>query len=295
VELTYYNKLSHDALISRPLAPSLGTSASSRFENLGSVRNRGFEYTLTAQIIESRPIAWDATLTGSTNQNRVMTLGEGVVPISDFFAHTRVLAGYPIYGYWERPILGFSDANGDGVIGENEVQIGDTAVYIGASTPTREMSLNMGVTLFNNRLRFAAQFDHRSGFKRFDGTEEERCQTIGNCRALNDPSAPLADQAAAVAARSAALGHTAAGYIVNASFTKLRELSATYYLPASISSAFRGHDVSITVAGRNLATWTNYPGIDPETNTALTSDQQPMDYYITPLQRYWLVRINAGF
>ena len=35
-ELTYYNKQSSDALVSRVLAPSLGTGLTSRFENVGT-------------------------------------------------------------------------------------------------------------------------------------------------------------------------------------------------------------------------------------------------------------------
>jgi outer membrane receptor protein involved in Fe transport len=46
-ELTYYNKTSRDALISRVLPPSVGTGNTSRFENLGEVRNWGWEGLLT--------------------------------------------------------------------------------------------------------------------------------------------------------------------------------------------------------------------------------------------------------
>ena len=41
IELTYYNKKTKDALISAPLAPSLGGAISTLLENIGSTRNPG--------------------------------------------------------------------------------------------------------------------------------------------------------------------------------------------------------------------------------------------------------------
>ena len=45
VEITYYNKLTKDALISRDIAPSLG-GGQSQFVNLSRIRNRGFELAI---------------------------------------------------------------------------------------------------------------------------------------------------------------------------------------------------------------------------------------------------------
>src|SRR5690606_21238087 len=60
-EFTFFHKKTSDALIARVLAPSLGVSTS-RFENLGSVSNRGFELTLNSRLIESRNFSWDVTM-----------------------------------------------------------------------------------------------------------------------------------------------------------------------------------------------------------------------------------------
>ena len=52
VELTYYNKLTKDALIERAIAPSLG--ASQRSSSTSSrIRNHGFELAITTRIIDS--------------------------------------------------------------------------------------------------------------------------------------------------------------------------------------------------------------------------------------------------
>ena len=57
-------------------------------------------------------------------------------------------------------------------------------------------------------------------------------------------------------------------YINDASFVKLRELSFSYALPNAIMSRMfsSARDVRLELAGRNLKTWTDYTGLDPETS-----------------------------
>jgi hypothetical protein len=52
--------------------------------------------------------------------------------------------------------------------------------------------------------------------------------------------------------------------IRDASFARFRELSLTYTLPGSLARRARASAASITLAGRNLYTWTNYTGLEPE-------------------------------
>ena len=74
-ELTYYAKSSKDALVQRILPPSLGTGATSRFENLGEVTNKGIEALINARIIQRTQFGWEVTFTGSSNANKLVTLG----------------------------------------------------------------------------------------------------------------------------------------------------------------------------------------------------------------------------
>ncbi len=53
----------------------------------------------------------------------------------------------------------------------------------------------------------------------------------------------------------------------DAGFLKLRELTLGVGLPKSFTSrilAGRAQDARIELSGRNLYTWTNYTGLDPE-------------------------------
>ena len=112
VELTYYNKKTRDALISRRVAPSLA-GVTSRFENIGSVKNAGVEYTLTARPIDRASFGLDLELNGSVNDNKLVSLGEGIPAIIGATRQQRT--GYPLDGMWQRALTGYSDADGDGI------------------------------------------------------------------------------------------------------------------------------------------------------------------------------------
>lgn len=293
LEFTYYNKKTRDALVLRPLAPSLGGPVS-QFENLGSVRNRGIEGVLNINTNLGSSIGVDLTLSGSRNSNKLLALGQGITRA--FGGDQQAVVGYPVFGYWARPILGYNDINGDGVLTAAEVFVGDTAVFLGYSNPRTEFTTNLGITLFNNRVRVGGQLDYRGDFKQFNLTDYFRCTSgaANNCQALNDPTAPLDLQARTIAGRNATLGFTAAGFMEDADFLKLRELSFTYFAPDAVARALRVSRASFTLTGRNLLTITGYSGIDPELNGIGQSDFI-RDFLTQPPVTYWTFRVNLGF
>lgn len=289
LELTYYNRRSSDALVNQPLPPDLGVGF--REENIGSVRNRGVEGALSVTLADGSAATWDVSLNGSVNHNELERLGQDVVTIgTNPLAQNRV--GRPLFSRFDRPILGYQDANGNGIIEPSEVTVGDTAVYLGPSSPTRQLTLGSTLALLGGKVRIATQFDYRGGQTVFNSNESSRC-LLANCRALNDPSASLSDQARAVALTRYG---TQAGYIQNGSFVRWREFSVTYTLPNAAARAIRAHGAGLTLTGRNLHLFKRYVGVDPEAN-GLTQffPEGYLDGQTAPPARYWIVRLNLGF
>src|SRR5690606_37470885 len=198
LEATYYNRVSHDALVTVDVLPSHGSF--SRLENLGSVRNRGVEGSLRLGLVDTRPVRWDVIVGGSYNQNRLLELAPGITTLDAASRHRHV-EGFPIWGMWERTYT-YEDANGDGIIVPAEIQVSDTAVYIGPSHAPRELTVASSVELLDGRIRLGALLDRRSGHFRMDNNAASRCITARSCRGVNDPTAPLAEQAAAGSASS---------------------------------------------------------------------------------------------
>jgi len=289
VDFAYYAKSSSDALVARVLAPSLGVSTT-QFLNLGKVTNKGVEISATARALSRPTLGINITATAWGNRNRLVTLGPGISPIIFGLggASQRHTPGYALGSYFMVPYT-FSDANGDGIINSSEVTLGSAPAFLGQPFPDHGGTLGLDV-MVRQRVRFYALLDGRFGNKLYNSTEQFRCG-LANCQAINDKTASLADQAAAVAN----LKGTQAGYIQDGSFTKLREVSITYFAPDAWAKAFGGSALSFSIAGRNLATWTKYKGVDPELNEAGQSNFTTADFLTQPPVRYFIGRVNVTF
>jgi len=288
LEITYYNKQTSDALVNRELPGSLG-AVTTQVENIGTVSNQGLEVTLLGQAFNNKNVIWDLALTFAGNKNRLVSLGEGVPPLTGF--GYRNAPGYPLFGLWWPGLTSYADANGNGIMEPSETVASDTAEFLGSTVPTRTVGLNSSLGLFRNRLRLVAQFDYKGGYVTHNVNLMFQCYFLQNCKWLNDPSSTLEQQAKAV---SGAFG----AFAEKADFVRLRELALSYDLPAKWAHAIRAGRANVTLLGRNL--WLYAPNIntwDPESNTAAGTSQDGPNYnFVQPGQtRSVALRINLSF
>ncbi|MGZ8376423.1 MAG: SusC/RagA family TonB-linked outer membrane protein [Gemmatirosa sp.] len=290
-ELTYYNKRSTDALFSRVLPPSAGTGATARLENLGAVRNSGWETLINAQLLQHRAIGWDVTFNGSMNSNELESLGGLPNIVSSSTLQQR--EGYPLNGIWTRPLKSYSDANGDGIIALSEIVVGDTAEFLGYSQPRREVAVTNGFDFWNRRLRLAAMVDYKGGHKNYNNTERIRCASRLNCAGLIDPQASAFEQARTVAVREHA-SRTVGGFIEDADFIRFRELALSFNAPETFARRVRTRTLTATLAARNLGIlWTKYSGVDPEATGTATGDA-PSEFQAFAPTTFYTFRISLG-
>jgi hypothetical protein len=99
--------------------------------------------------------------------------------------------------------------------------------------------------------------------------------------------------------RVAAFGDGHAVYIEDAGYVKLREVSLSYNLPDNLLSRLGGGRVEsarISLEGRNLKTWTDYTGLDPEvSNFGNRPVGRAIDVTPFPPSRTFWLGINLGF
>lgn len=310
-EFTVFNRRSKDALVSRNLAPSAGLTGSV-FENLGSVKNWGTEFGLNVNALNTERIGFDVRLTATTLRNRIEELGEDIAPISINRGAQAHREGFPTGAYFASPIK-FNDANGDGKLSRAEVTVDSSKflrvrndaggidtlpiAYVGPMLPTNTQGLNLSLTLFRN-ITIATLFERRAGHKQLNYTERFRCTTldanpwVGQCGALSDPNASLESQAAFIGARF--MGATPYGYIEDGTFVKWRELSLRVGVPDRVSSRFGAlRGAAVSFAGRNLGTWTDYTGLDPEINeTGGSSNFTQGEFNTQPPVRTFTLRFD---
>ena len=291
VEVTRYNKSSKDALISRILPPSLGTGSTARFENLGEVRNRGWEALVRTEILNRTSLGWDVTFTGSANDNNLVSLG-GVPAITTATLHQR--EGFPLNGWWSRRLISYADANNDGIITVPEIVVSDTAEFHGYSQPRRELTVVNGFEFWQRRVRVSGMLDYKGGHLVYNNTERIRCASRFNCDGLINPQASLFEQARTVMVREHE-SRSVAGYFEKGDFWRFRELAVSLIVPDSwVGRLLNSRNATATFAARNLGVfWTKYTGVDPEAFGTTVNAPSSFQAFAPPT--YYSFRLNLGF
>jgi hypothetical protein len=91
-------------------------------------------------------------------------------------------------------------------------------------------------------------------------------------------------------------GKNTAAYLVDGSFTKVREVNLSYDLPAGMVSRIRGaQSGKISLSGRNLFIISGYNGFDPEVNNGGNFIARFVDLAPYPPSRSFWLSLDLGF
>jgi hypothetical protein len=85
-----------------------------------------------------------------------------------------------------------------------------------------------------------------------------------------------------------------AQFVEDGGFTRIREVSVAYTIDgARLRSVLGMSSVDLRLAGRNLFLWTDYQGIDPETNLqGPIGAGRGQDYFNNPQTRSWVINVT---
>jgi hypothetical protein len=301
LDFTYYNKTTSKMLQAVSIAPSTGFIGT-RLANLGEVTNKGVELSVFGSPVQLRNFAWDARVNLATNANKLVSFGiPGKLvdtptgqPYGTVQQHR---PGYPLGGYWVTPPQRGPD--GAPLLTATNAPIynpGDTAKrFIGPSVPTREIGLSNTFTVFRY-FRLYALVDYKGGHYIYNQKERSRCQAANdNCAANNVLRARFPQNAAdSILWKELQLRRSSTTFspewIQKADFFKLREVSLSIDVPPSWMRRTGAASGSLILSGRNLALWSDYPGVDPEVNSYGGRIYSRIDAYALPMIR----RLSAG-
>jgi TonB-linked SusC/RagA family outer membrane protein len=263
-DFTYFHKKTKDALIPVPSPPSSGFT-SAVLQNVGQISNRGTEMALSVLPIETRNVTWESRVIHATLRNQLDNFG-GVrdEPIATGFVLAnmglRITPGAPLPQFFGT--VPSRDASGELLRNPNGSLIVDRdTVFFGGSLPTRTLSWDNNLRLFGN-LRLGAQLDRQTGHYQINLTRRTRTFDGVTREVILTPTSTAAD----TLQRQLLVSGAGAQWIEKADFVKLREVSASYSLPTRFTRGFGSDQVVLAISGRNLRTWTDYTGADPEVN-----------------------------
>jgi len=259
---TLYQKNIRDLILNVVSAPSIGSLVS--VQNGGSIRNRGVEVALGLTPLQTDRFSWQSNTTFARNVGIVTALPAGV----PFFNLERDATG-------QRVAFGTGYGMGRLEVGKRVTQIvatdsvGGTVQEVQKGDAAPDFSMGFSNSFTFGKFRLASLLDWSRGGDLVNITMDVY-DAFGT-------SPGLADGGLLRATRNDQRG--VSQYVFDGSFVKLRELTLSYELPAAFSRrVFRGAGASrIEFGGRNLVTWTDYPGVDPE---ASNFGNQPISRFI---------------
>jgi TonB-linked SusC/RagA family outer membrane protein len=304
---TFYKQSIEDLVVNRVLAASEG--GTSIVNNVGEMENKGIELSLNVIPIRAGDLSWDLTLIYNRNRNKITELGSPTVSISNVAgAPSFLIEGMPASVFYGTAIardngqilltpLGLlqsekgtqnsatpleyqvqRDANGQPTGANIRAVIGD---------PNPDFTGSIMSNLSYKNLGFSFLFDFVQGVDVFNADKRTR-QGVG-----------IGDFAEKELTGELPRGYIYALYnteewrVDDGAYTKLREVSLSY----NFKSPLRGiSNINLGVVGRNLISWDNYNGYDPETNAGGNSDiLRGVDFGNVPVPRTYKMQLTVTF
>jgi TonB-linked SusC/RagA family outer membrane protein len=305
-----YNKKVEDLLLNRIIAPTTGFG--SLLDNFGSLENKGFEIVLSGKPIETKDMSWTITGIYNHNRNKAVRTGQGLTLLStNAGAPVALIEGQPIgifygaffaldaNGNWVKNAAGFPqgergtqsassplvytatrDANGLPITTNPLVR-----KVIGDPNPDYTATLTNEFTYKKASLRI--QLDAVQGNEVFNADWRTR-QGVGNGKEAEKEQTGVYPRGYI----NSFYGTIEEWRIDDGSFVKLREVSLSYSFGKI--SVFK--DITASVSGRNLVSWDNYKGYDPEVNAGGQSTiLRGIDFGAVPIPKTFSVGISAKF
>jgi TonB-linked SusC/RagA family outer membrane protein len=311
VEFTLYDKQSRDLVLSVPLALSSGFS--SQLQNVGALSNKGIELGVTGQVLDGSFLRWSSRVAYAANRSRI----EKLVTPNDTLIYgyfNAVAVGQPVgefYGaYYPRDAQGHIVLTGRldaacnpiggtvGIIASRARGANCTVLkkFLGSPEPKFTLSWNNDFNI-GEHAQFSFLLDGRFGNKVANFTRRtseyfgaaasdanEQCVVAVNnttyCQnTLNSERNLLYEE-----------------FVENGSFVKLREASIRYTLDQPWVRRAGPQSVTLSLAARNLYTWTKYTGIDPEVNLfSANTVARGVEFGTSPIPRTFALGATLNF
>jgi hypothetical protein len=305
LQFNWYKKRVSDLLINRQIAPTNGFS--SLLDNFGSLENKGVEFVLNAVPVSKKNFNWNITAIYNRNRNKVIEVGPALTLFStNAGAPVALLEGYPVGIFYGT----FFALDGNGALVKNttgfpQIEKGTQTSALTYTTARDGAGIPAGTTLrkvlgdpnpdwtgslvneFNfNKLNLRIQLDAVQGVDVWNADWRTR-QGVGNGKEAEKEHLGIYPR-----------GYVNSVYqieewrIDDGSFVKLREVALSY----NIGKVKFLRDLTVSFSGRNLISWDNYKGYDPEVNaTGQSTLLRGIDFGSVPIPRTYRLGVNVKF
>jgi TonB-dependent starch-binding outer membrane protein SusC len=282
--IEWYNRVTSDLLFDVPLPLSSGVESFP--DNVGSMYNRGFEFSLGVDLIRSGNFQWNILTNASTLKNRITSM-----PQDEIISGTKkLMVGHSINDFWLRqwygvdPIDGAAlyiaeqsaiDASGsdirevDGIMVTTDPNNAEFA-YVGTAIPDLFGSITN--TLVYKGLSLRTLVSYQIGGKTYDNSYYGQLMHPGSgygfalhSDILNRWQEPgdITDVPRLDSSQGSNFGAAnSSRWLFDADYLILQNVTLSYEIPVSIISRFGVSRASVYASGENLLHLTALKGLE---------------------------------
>lgn len=291
------------------------TGYNRQWANDGKLTNKGWEITITPEIIKTKDFYWDVSFNVGYNKNEITHMPDG----DDLATSQAIAVGYPYQNWYMREWAGVDAMTGRPLwfkVDENgqKTVTGDwnsaTRILQDASASPKYAG-GLSTNFSWKGLSLNANFTFSAGAKIYNGMRAGSLDR--DATRPTQPPMKLADgwsrweKPGDIATHPQLLrgGNNSADsestrYLENGDYFKLKSLSISYSLPERWIKTVGLKAARISVGGENLFTITNFSGSDPEVLLSsrfngTTAVQDGSGEQLYPSVRRFTVGVNLNF
>ena len=318
---TYYSNKTKDVILAVQVPSSTGFD--NKQGNIGTIQNRGVELELGANWVRTKDFKISSNFIFSKNKNKVLDMGgtKSVFLAGFTGSSSRAVEGYPLGSLWGVDFLrndkGALVLNANGFPQQNSEE-----GVMGNPNPDWTGALN--TTFSYKGFSVSVLFDHVQGGDVWNGTKGALYTFGKHSDVGNEVVAPtdlktysgttiLAGTTFRGAVKDFGGGNVALNqawytdlgggfgpvgsqFVEDGTRTRLREVSLGYSIRGDkFRKKTKLNSIDFSITGRNLALWTKYTGIDPETNLTGPTNGRGLDYFNNPSTKSFLFTIKINY
>jgi hypothetical protein len=303
LEVVKSDRHTEGAFLLVPLSLAQSGGFTSQWQNAARIGGRTLEGSLNTRVFDRPNFSYNFTLTGERSRQKIDELnrapfrvGSGSQGQAIFFYRAGEQLGV-IYGTrWVRSISELADNPGNAGKDLNSLYVVNSDGYVVKKgtegtvderaipyvDPTGNSNVKIGDVNPNYTFGFANTV-RLGGFTLYgllDGTRGGQIYNFTKQWMFQDQRHEALDQSGKPQNEKKALEYYNVGFynalepnsyfVEDGSYVKLRELSLSYNFAPSLLESMNlgaGRSVKVALIGRNLKTWTNYSGFDPESSS----------------------------
>ncbi len=277
-----YDRLTTDMLLSKVVPYTTGFS--SNFMNTGSIRNRGVEFMIEGDIIDSGDWNWHAGFNIAFNRSKVLDIGDSeyltvsdgrVAPSGNTGTPVRIVQGKSLYTYYLRDWYGVNPSTGAGLWWTEDGKLTSDytkARYVYEGSPEPKATGGFNTTVSWKGLSLSAYFEFVTGHKVFETASyvQDGYNLSGGTNTTNlalnywEKPGDTGVTPIVIAGDPGNYSASSTRYLKKGDYLRIKDITLSYSLPDSVLKKIRMQGIRVYVSALNPYTFHDLNVLDPE-------------------------------